>query len=176
MGEHDVSDHTPVAGAMRRFGRIRRGPAAGGGRPDVSRGGMHVARRVSTRWAAAVTAAAIAGGAVAVPAVDGASTRSVNSTAKVKGLPTFSGTVSGRPYGSGKVKGKLSGTTLTATLRYKGGSVRIRGTVTSASPVKGTWRTTGGSGKYRKVKGNGSFTGRLSGTSATLRFRGRIKP
>lgn len=134
-----------------------------------------MAQRVRTRWATGLTVAAIAGGAIVVPAVDGASSQSVNSTVRVSGLPDFKGTVKGKPYGSGKVTGTIDLPNITATLRYKGGSVRIRGKVTRATPIKGTWRTTGGTGKFKRVSGKGSFSGSLKGTKATLRFRGKIK-
>ncbi len=176
MSEHGVTDHTPAPGRMRRFGTIRRSGGSQGVDPsDVSNEGELMLQRVRTRWAAGLAVAAVTG-AVIVPTVDGASSKTVNTTVKVKGLPNFTGTVSGKPYGSGKVKGKIDLPNLTATLTYKGGSVRIRGTVSDASPIKGTWRTTGGTGKYRNVKGSGSFSGSFSGTAATLKFRGKIKP
>lgn len=177
MGEHGVTDHTPALGRMRRLAFVTIPPsgASQGVTARVSTEGELMVQRVRARWAAGLAMVAVTG-AVVVPTVDGASSKTVDSTAKVKGLPSFSGTVSGRPYGSGKVKGRIDLPNLTATLTYSGGTVRIRGSVSDASPVKGTWRTTGGSGKYRNVKGSGSFSGSLSGTSATLRFRGKIKP
>lgn len=134
-----------------------------------------MAQHARTRWAAGLALVAISG-AVVVPAVDGSSSKTVSSTAKVKGLPAFTGTVSGRPYGNGKVRGRIDLPNLTATLTYRGGSVRIRGTVSNASPIRGTWRTVSGTGKYRRVSGRGSFTGSFAGETATLRFRGKIKP
>lgn len=133
-----------------------------------------MALRSRGRWAAGIAVATLAAGATA-PAVDGASSKPVNATVKVSGIPSFSGTVSGKPYGRGTVRGRLDLPTLTATLRYRGGTVRIRGTVSNASPVKGTWRTAGGTGRFRGVSGGGSFSGTFNGTAATLRFRGRVR-
>lgn len=177
MGEHGVTDHTPAPGRMRRFTfvTIRHSGVPQGVAARSQQEGELMVQRMRTRWAAGLAVVAVTG-AVVVPTVDGASSKTVNATAKVKGLPSFSGTVTGKPYGSGKVRGRIDLPNLTATLSYSGGTVRIRGTVSDASPIKGTWRTTGGTGKYRNVKGSGSFSGSLSGTSATLRFRGKIKP
>lgn len=133
-----------------------------------------MALRSRGRWAAALAVAALGAGA-AVPAVNGAAAKPVDATVKVSGIPGFQGTVSGRPYGNGTVRGRLDLPNLTATLRYRGGTVRIRGTVSNASPVKGTWRTAGGTGRFRGVSGGGSFSGTFNGTAATLRFRGRVR-
>lgn len=129
---------------------------------------------VMNRWAAGAATIAAAF-AVAAPATNGAASKSVNATVKVKGVPSFTGTVSGRPYGNGTVRGSLSLPNLNATLKYSGGTVRIRGKVTSASPVRGTWKAAGGTGKFRSVSGGGSFSGSLNGTKATLRFRGSVR-
>lgn len=133
-----------------------------------------MALRSRGRWAAGLAVATVAAGA-AVPAVDGASSKPVNATVKVTGIPGFTGTVSGRPYGNGRVRGRLDLPNLSATLTYRGGTVRIRGTVSNASPVKGTWRTAGGTGRFRDVRGGGSFSGSFSGRAATLKFRGRVR-
>ncbi|MBJ7332696.1 MAG: hypothetical protein JHC95_22570 [Solirubrobacteraceae bacterium] len=130
---------------------------------------------LTRRRAGELAVLTLVAGAIAAPAVNGASNRTVDSTAKVKGLPSFTGTVSGKPYGSGKVRGELNLPRLTATLTYSGGKVRISGKITNASDLRGTWKTTGGTGRYRSVSGSGTFTGSLKGTSATLRFRGRVK-
>lgn len=122
-----------------------------------------------------LVATALAGAAI-VPAVNGASGKAVDATVKVEGIPSFSGTVSGKPYGKGTVRGRIDLPKLTSTQTYPGGTVRITGTVTKTSPISGTWKTTGGTGKYRNVRGSGSFSGSFSGSKATLRFRGRIKP
>lgn len=135
-----------------------------------------MALRSRGRWAAALAVATLAtGAAAAAPAVNGASSKSVNATVKVSGIPSFSGTVSGKPYGRGTVRGRLDLPTLRATLRYPGGTVRITGKVSSASPVRGTWRTSGGTGRFRSVSGGGSFSGTFNGTRATLKFRGRVR-
>jgi hypothetical protein len=71
------------------------------------------------------------------------------------------GTFSGTPLGRGATTSKVAIPTETIVLRPKtGGSITIRAIgKNSGTSVKGGWKATKGTGKYKGVSGKGTFTG-----------------
>lgn len=114
--------------------------------------------------------------AIAFPAVAEAKTRSVDMRAydgKQSGT-TITGKFKGTPFGQCTMKGKLEIPKTRQTLKCKGGTVKLVGTASSgaSNSVKGTWKITGGSGKFAGARGKGSFTGTLS--TAKYHYKGKV--
>jgi hypothetical protein len=136
---------------------------------------------------ALLTAALLAGLA---PGLADARTRddvvsaSVHKTGTEGTKLVYKGTVVSRVFGRGTVVEKIGGLGLKGTfvIRYARGTVR--GTSTAhAKPAgsgkvtfTGTYKLTGGTGAYRKVRGQGTFSGSGSADlqSAAFRQRGRV--
>ena len=106
----------------------------------------------------AVTALALAG-------VAEAATYNVDIVAKhskVSGIK-LSGTFKGQPFGTCPWKGKLLIPDTTQKLTCKDGTVSLRSHATRLTDnTKGTWKFTGGTGKFKGIKGGGTFTGTIS--------------
>lgn len=129
--------------------------------------------------------AALAG----VPAASARSSRvdtvtaSVHKTGRSGTALVYKGTVRSRVFGTGRVTEYIEGNlTGRFVIRYRQGTVRGR-SVAHASPtsggklkVSGTYRLTGGSGRYRNVRGRGTFTGSSSRDlqSASFSQHGRV--
>jgi hypothetical protein len=123
------------------------------------------------------TIAAVAGAAVlALPGIAEAKTYKVNAS--------FSGSQNGtaltakirdKSLGKCTMKGKLVIPKTQQTWTCKGGKIRITGTGTTgaSNDAKGTWKVTGGTGKFKGAKGGGTFAGKLS--TAKFKYRGKIR-
>jgi hypothetical protein len=127
---------------------------------------------------------------LAVGVAEARTTRTDRVTAKVnsaghddRGL-IYRGTVHSRVFGGGTVVEHVGGLGLQGTffIRYRHGSVHGR-SVAHAHPQSdgsvaftGTYRLTGGTGRYRHVSGHGSFSGHGPAdlSSATFTQRGRV--
>jgi len=59
--------------------------------------------------------------------------------------------------------------------KCKGGTIKLigHGTTGAANDAKGTWKATGGTGKFKGAKGKGTFAGKLS--TAKFTYKGTIK-
>ncbi|WCB93296.1 hypothetical protein DSM104299_02008 [Baekduia alba] len=59
--------------------------------------------------------------------------------------------------------------------KCKGGTFRLigHGTTGAANDAKGTWKVTGGTGKFKGASGKGTFAGKLS--TAKFTYKGSIK-
>jgi hypothetical protein len=105
--------------------------------------------------------------ALVVPSAASAKTYKVNmktpSPGTTKGT-AISGTLTGTPFGTCKMKGTLIIPKATETWKCKGGSFRLVAVSTTGANnnVKGTWTLSKGTGKFKGIKGRGTFTGKLS--------------
>lgn len=119
----------------------------------------------------------------AVPA-DAKTTRTDTVTATVKKTGqsgtalVYKGTVRSKVFGKGKVVEKIyGGLNGTFVITYKHGKVRGSSTAkATADPdggvdVKGTYTLTGGTGRYKKISGSGTFTGHSNADLSTATFR-----
>jgi len=86
-------------------------------------------------------------------------------------------TYKGSPFGTCKMTGKLVIPNTEQLWKCKGGSFKLTGfgTTGAANDSKGTWKITKGSGtgKYKKISGNGTFSGKLS--TGIYRYVGKVK-
>jgi hypothetical protein len=110
-------------------------------------------------------------------------TASVHKTGRSGVDLVYRGTVHSKVFGSGKVTeyvgGDLRGRFV---IRYSHGVVRgtsvahTNGTGGGGIDVTGTYRLTGGTGRYRHIRGHGTFTGHSSPSlqSASFRQHGRV--
>ena len=111
-------------------------------------------------------------------------TASVHKTGRSGTALVYKGTVRSKVFGRGtvveKIYGNLKGTFV---ITYKRG--KVRGTSTAKTrpssggrlKVSGTYRLTGGTKRYRNIRGSGTFTGSSSRdlSRATFRQRGKVK-
>jgi hypothetical protein len=93
--------------------------------------------------------------------------KSVPSAAKQVGTK-LTGKYTGT-FGKCTMKGKLVIPKTVQTLTCKGGTFSFTATSSTGTSnnVKGTWKITGGTGKYKGIKGGGSFSGTLSTNAYT---------
>jgi hypothetical protein len=84
-------------------------------------------------------------------------------------------TYKGKPFGTCKMTGKLVIPNTEQTVKCKGGSFSLtgHGTTGAANDSKGTWKITSGTGKYKGIKGSGTFSGKLS--TGVYRYVGKAK-
>jgi hypothetical protein len=84
-------------------------------------------------------------------------------------------TYKGTPFGTCKMTGKLVIPNTQQTVKCKGGSFNLtgHGTTGAANDSKGTWKITSGTGKYKGIKGSGTFSGQLS--TGIYRYVGTAK-
>jgi len=124
---------------------------------------MHRSIRCSS---ALVVAGVIAAGAAIAPAAAQAKTYKVNLSfvGGLTGGVNMAAKVSGKPLGTCSMKGKLVIPDTQQVWTCKGGTIKVTGHGTSgaADDAKGTWKITGGTGKFKKVTGGGAFTGKQS--------------
>jgi hypothetical protein len=90
----------------------------------------------------------------------------------------YKGTVHSRVFGTGRVTEYVSGNLHgRLVIRYARGVVRgttvahVRNAGNNGVDVYGTYRLTGGTGRYRHISGHGSFTGHSSRDLNTASFR-----
>ena len=110
-------------------------------------------------------------------------TAKVHKTGRSGTAIVYKGTVHSKVFGRGRVteyiQANLSGRVV---IRYAKGAVRgttvahVRHAGSGGLDVYGTYRLTGGSGRYRHIRGHGSFTGHSSADLQTASFRqhGRV--
>jgi hypothetical protein len=142
-------------------------------------------RDMSIKKRGLVTALAVCGVAVAVPAV-GIASGQVATAAKAKkvkivtskgkvtnGTQLTSGLITGT-FGKGTGKGVLTIPDTKQSFKFKGGTLKIttHGTSGASNDAAGTWKAAGGSGKFKGAKGGGKFTGLQS--KATFTYVGKI--
>jgi len=123
-----------------------------------------VARSIRKATAlAAVCALGIA--ALVAPGIASAKTHkvSMNFAGGQKGTALFA-TITRTPMGTCKMKGTLVIPDTKQVWTCKGGTIRMtgHGLTGAANDARGTWKITGGTGKFKKVKGKGTFSGQLS--------------
>ena len=120
--------------------------------------------------------AAFAGSAVVGPSV--ASAKSYKMNMKVTKAYTQVGDkiradYNGKPFGKCKMTGKLVIPNTQQTWKCKGGTVKLVAKGKVAAVVTGTWKITGGTGKFKGAKGSGKFSGKLSDNIFT--YKGTVK-
>jgi len=83
-------------------------------------------------------------------------------------------TIKGAPLGTCHMKGTLVIPKTIQVWTCKGGTIKITGTGTTgaANNAKGTWKITGGTGKFKKIKGGGTFAGLFS--SGKFKYKGTM--
>jgi hypothetical protein len=120
--------------------------------------------------------AAFAGSALVGPSVASAKTYKANWKV-VKANPQvgikISATYKGTPIGTCKMKGILQAPDTRQTITCKGGSFKLTAKGKIASVVTGTWKVSGGKGKFKGIKGSGKFSGKLSDNIFT--YKGTLK-
>jgi len=74
------------------------------------------------------------------------------------------GTYGGSPFGTCKMTGTLQIPKSTQTWKCPKGNITVKavGTTGAANDAKGTWKMTGGTKKYKHIKGSGTFSGKLN--------------
>ena len=74
------------------------------------------------------------------------------------------GTYGGKPFGTCKMTGTLVIPKSTQTWKCKRGHITVKavGTSGASNDAKGTWKMTGGTRKFKHIKGSGTFSGKLS--------------
>ena len=138
-------------------------------------------RRFVPTLAAAVLLAAPAGAATTHTDTVRAS---VHKTGRSGTALVYKGTVRSKVFGRGKVVEKVYGDLRgTFVITYKRGKVRGKTVAHTRSGsggklnVSGTYRLTGGTGRYRHVSGHGTFTGSSSTdlSRASFRQHGKVR-
>ncbi|HEY2717894.1 MAG TPA: hypothetical protein VGI73_16905 [Solirubrobacterales bacterium] len=128
----------------------------------------------ATRRTAAICVAALALVVVAAPTAAvarGSVTISVKGTQKGTAL---SGKITGGTFGTGTYTGSVinGGTGAKITLKYAKGTLKLETAAKiKGRSISGSWKTTGGSGKFAHYSARGSLTGNL--LAGTLTFTGK---
>ncbi len=126
---------------------------------------------------AALSAVGLVAAVLAIPSA--ASAASVSFSCKGAATTDITKPVtsscSGAPFGTFKALVDSSKVpTVTYKLSVKGGTVNlVATTVLKSSEITGTWKATGGTGKYKKAKGKGTLTGALK-AGAPFTFKGSM--
>jgi hypothetical protein len=131
--------------------------------------------------------AALVAACAAAPAAARTRTDTVTATVKKTGRSgtalVYTGVVHSKVFGRGRVVEKIyGGLKGTFVITYAHGKVRGASTAhAKAAPgggvnVTGTYRLTGGTGRYKKISGSGTFTGHSDTTlqRATFRQHGKV--
>ena len=109
---------------------------------------------------------------------------SVHKTGRSGTALVYKGTVHSKVFGRGRVVEKVYGDLRgTFVITYKHGKVRGRTVAHTRTGsggklrVSGTYRLTGGSGRYRHISGRGTFTGSSSAdlSRASFRQHGKVR-
>ena len=109
---------------------------------------------------------------------------SVHKTGRSGTALVYKGTVRSKVFGRGRVVEKVYGDLRgTFVITYKRGKVRGRTVAHTRSGsggrlrVSGTYRLTGGTGRYRHISGHGTFTGSSSTdlSRASFRQHGKVR-
>ena len=81
----------------------------------------------------------------------------------------LTGKYKGTPFGNCTMKGTLVIPDTKQTWYCKGGTVKLtaHSTTGASNNVKGTWKISGGSGKFKHARGSGTFSGQISTTKYT---------
>jgi hypothetical protein len=84
-------------------------------------------------------------------------------------------TYGGKPFGTCKMTGTLVIPKSKQTWKCKGGNIKLTatGTTGAANDAKGTWVMKGGTGKYKHIRGKGTFSGKLS--TGVFTYKGTAK-
>lgn len=144
-------------------------------------GGMH---RSLALPAACALAAALAATAGAAKTRTDTVTASVHKTGRSGTALVYKGVVHSKVFGRGRVVEKIYGNLKgTFVITYKGGKVRGSSTARTAPSsggrlrVYGTYRLTGGTGRYRHISGHGTYSGTSSAdlSRASFRQRGKVR-
>jgi hypothetical protein len=74
------------------------------------------------------------------------------------------GTYGGSPFGTCKMTGTLVIPKSTQTWKCPKGKITVKavGTSGASNDAKGTWKMTGGTKKYKHIRGSGTFSGKLN--------------
>ena len=111
-------------------------------------------------------------------------TASVHKTGRSGTALVYKGTVRSKVFGKGRVVEKVYGNLKgTFVITYKRGKVRGRSTAKTKPSsggrlrVTGTYRLTSGTGRYKNIRGSGTFTGSSSRdlSRATFRQQGKVR-
>jgi hypothetical protein len=74
------------------------------------------------------------------------------------------GTYGGKPFGTCKMTGTLVIPKSTQTWKCARGKITVHavGTSGASNDARGNWTMSGGTGKYKHIKGKGTFSGKIS--------------
>jgi hypothetical protein len=140
---------------------------------------------VNRRITKAIAAVGAAGALAGIPAQAGAvqahaaTTKHITITLNSPSKPS-----SGAATVHGTVSGTLRGTFTAVVIppktnyvfKFAGGTVKVTAVYALGPTLMGPWHTTGGTGKYRHVKGSGTAYGKLTGPSAGIfHLSGKLK-
>jgi hypothetical protein len=140
---------------------------------------------MSTRIAKAVATIGTLAALVALPASAGAVTAHAATSTTIKitlHARITSKKTTGTQHGHGTIQGSLKGTYTAAVappltkyvLSVPGGTIAISTLYNiKGTALSGKWHTTGGTGRYKKVKGSGTATGKLA-TNAVFTLTGKL--
>lgn len=132
--------------------------------------------RHTRRTLALVAAGALAAGALIGPAAASAKTHKVSMNfAGGQDGTALHATITHTPMGRCTMKGTLVIPNTKQVWTCKGGTIKMTGfgKTGAANDARGTWKITGGTGKFKKVKGHGTFSGQLS--TGKFVYKGTIK-
>lgn len=123
--------------------------------------------RISRRTVVAATASALCAGALVAPQPGSANAHAAktyklltHNSGTQKGTK-LTGKSVGKPFGTCHFTGTLVIPKTFQTWKCHGGNVKVVGfgKTGAADHAKGTWKITGGTGKYKHAKGHGTFSG-----------------
>src|SRR6476620_9197266 len=119
--------------------------------------------------------AAFAGSALVGPSIASAKTYSANwkvTKANPQVGTKISATYSGKPIGTCKMKGTLVIPDTVQTIKCKGGSFKLTAHGKVGTIVVGTWKVKSGTGKFKGIKGSGTFKGPLA--TSKFVYKGKL--
>lgn len=135
--------------------------------------------RVNRRTAGLLVVGALATTALVAPAVGQAKTVKISMKTQAGGPPPngnkITGTYKGKPFGTCKMKGTLVIPKSLQTWKCKGGTLSVdsTGTTGAANDAKGSFKITKGTGKYKGIKGKGTWAGQIS--TGVFLYKGSAK-
>jgi hypothetical protein len=141
---------------------------------------------MSTRITQAVATLGALGALVALPASAGAVTAHAATSKTIRitlHARITSRKTTGTQHGHGTIEGSLKGTYTAAVsppltryvLTVRGGKIDISTLYDiKGETLSGSWHTTGGTGRYRHVKGSGHASGKLA-TNAVFTITGKLR-
>jgi hypothetical protein len=121
--------------------------------------------RITRKVTALAAVCSLATAALIAPGIAGAKTHkvSMNFAGGQQGT-ALTATITKTPMGKCTMKGTLVIPDTKQVWTCKGGTIKMtgHGTTGASNDAKGTWKITGGTKKFKKVKGKGTFSGQLS--------------